>query len=417
MTIDSSNARQYDLVVWGASGFTGRLVAEYLLERYGTDGQLQWALGGRNRAKLEWIRDELGQTSANIPILIGDSRDPESLDTIVTRSSVVCSTVGPFARYGTDLVAACARHGTDYCDIAGEVQWMRRMIDGYEAQAHATGARIVHCCGFDSIPSDLGCLFMNERMRERTGQPCAEVKFRVRKMRGAFSGGTVASLLNVLDECRRDRKVRRLLLDPYGLNPDDQRRGLDGPDQWGPRWDADVGWTAPFVMAAINTRVVRRSNALMDYSYGPDFRYSEAVMTGRGPGGWVVASAIAAGMGGFLAAAAVAPTRALLNKLLLPQPGEGPSKEQRKNGFFDVVLVGKSGGADKLLLRGRLKGNRDPEYGATSRMLAESAVCLARDGDALEVEGGFWTPASCMGPHLIARLARSADVTFELDAD
>jgi len=413
----SNKSRPFDIVVWGASGFTGRLVAEYLLEQYGVDGDLRWAIGGRNQAKLEQIRSELGDGTESLAILIGDSNDPASLDQFVPNTSVICSTVGPFSKYGTDLVAACARHGTHYCDITGEVHWMRRMIDVYQPQAQASGARIVHACGFDSIPSDLGCLLVNNAMRERHGQPCREVKLRVRKMKGTFSGGTFASMLNALEEAKNDPAARRALGNPYGLNPQGARSGPDGADQQTPAWDKDVGaWTAPFVMASVNTRVVRRTNALMNNAYGSDFRYNEAVMTGTGPLGLARATALTAALGGFLVTASFRPSRALLNKLMLPQPGEGPSRKQREQGFFEIVLIGKHPEDASLDLRAQVTADRDPGYGATCRMLGESAVCLAKDADTLDVGGGFWTPASSMGTRLIERLRANAGMTFELTA-
>jgi short subunit dehydrogenase-like uncharacterized protein len=414
MSTDTRNKRDFDLIVWGASGFTGRLVAEYLLGQYGADGELRWAMAGRNQAKLESVRKGIGPGSEAIPILIADSHDPASLDALVNQTSVICSTVGPFAKYGSELVAACAQAGTHYCDITGEVQWVRRMIDAHEEQARASGARIVNCCGFDSIPSDLGCLFVNRAMENRHGSACEEVKMRVRRMRGAFSGGTFASMLNAVEEARRDPKARKSMGNPYGLNPIGETSGPDGPDQSSPRWDADVNsWTAPFVMAAINTRVVRRSNALMDYEYGRDFRYSEAMMTGRGIGGWTRAVSITGALAGFLLATTTSPTRALVSKLM-PDPGEGPSPEDRERGFFDIVMVGKAG--DRVL-RARVKADRDPGYGATCKMLGESAACLALEGAKLDVEGGFWTPAAAMGSRLIARLENNAGMTFEIEPD
>lgn len=410
------DGREFDLVIWGATGFTGRLVAEYIHGRYGTGDQLRWAIAGRNQARLESIRAGIGATDKTLPILIGDSRDPGSLAAIAGRSRVICSTVGPFAKYGSGLVAACVASGTDYCDITGEVQWVRRMIDAHEKQAQSTGARIVHCCGFDSIPSDLGTLFMNNSMQARHGAPCDEVKLRVRRLRGTFSGGTFASMMTALEEAKSDPAARRAMGNPYGLNPADGYRGPDGPDQRGTVWDPDVdSWTAPFVMAGVNTRVVRRSNALMDYAYGRDFRYNEAMMTGRGLSGWARANTMTVALGGFMAAAWLPPTRAILNRLFLPAPGEGPSAEDREKGFYDIVLIGKAGGPGPRTLRGRVKGDRDPGYGSTCKMLGESAVCLALDK--LEVGGGFWTPASAMGADLIARLENNAGLSFEIESD
>ena len=407
--------RRYDLVVWGATGFTGRLVAEYLLGRYGAGGELRWAIGGRNEEKLARVRSELG-AGDDLPLLVGDGTDPASLAPIVRDARVVCSTVGPFARYGSELVAACAAAGTHYCDITGEVQWMRRMIDAHEETARASGARIVHACGFDSIPSDLGALFLQRAMHQRERRHCTEIKLRVRKMKGAFSGGTVASLLNALDEARSDPAARRALGHPYALNPEGEQTGPDGSDQHRPEYDPDfVSWTAPFVMATVNTRVVRRSNAVMGYPWGHDFRYSEAVTTGPGTMGWTRAATMTAALGAFVAAASVGPGRALMNKLFLPQPGEGPDEAQREAGGFDLRLFGRA--PNGKTIRGRVTGDRDPGYGATCRMLGESAVCLALDGADLPVAGGFWTPASCMGDALIARLAANAGMAFELLPD
>ena len=414
MTVETETRREFDVVVWGASGFTGRLVAGYLFEQYGAGGDLRWAMAGRNQAKLEKIRDGLGGSARDIPILIGDSADPDSLAAITQSTTVICSTVGPFAKYGTEMVAACARDGTHYCDITGEVQWMRRMIDSYEEDALASGARIVHTCGFDSIPSDLGCFYVNRAMWERHGVPCKEIRLGVKKLKGTFSGGTFASMLNALEESKRDPDARRALGHPYGLNPAGTQTGPDGPDQKGPRWDHDLGsWTAPFVMASVNTRVVRRSNVLMEYAYGKDFRYGESTMTGKGPAGWARATSMTAAMGAFLGAASLGPTRAMLNKMFLPQPGEGPTREQREKGYFELILVGKHPEDYRLDIRARVTGDRDPGYGATCRMLGESAVCLALDGERLTVGGGFWTPASAMGDLLLKRLRRNAGMAFE----
>ena len=411
-----SSEREFEVVVWGATGFTGRLVAEHLSQHYGTSQPLRWALGGRNRAKLERVAGELNAPSRQLPILVGDSSDRASLDEIVRRTSVVCSTVGPYARYGSELVAACVEHGTHYCDLSAEVQWIREMLDRHEAQARQTGARIVHCCGFDSIPSDLGCYFLQQRVQAEHDVVCEHVKLRVRKMRGSASGGTVASLLNVLDESRRDPRVRQIVEDPYALNPASARRGPDAPDCRVVRWDRDLrAWTAPFVMAPINTRVVRRTNALLNYPYGREFRYDEAVLTGRGPWGWTLAQSISRGMNLLMSAASIQPTRALLDKWVLPIPGHGPSASQRRKGFFQIQLVGKSDATATDYWSAIVTGEQDPGYGSTSKMLAESAVCLAQDADQLTVAGGFWTPASCFGMTLVPRLQARAGMRFTME--
>lgn len=410
----SSSEREFEVVVWGATGFTGRLVAEHLSAHFSSSSPpLRWALGGRDRTKLEQVASELNSSAEPPPILVGNSFDRPRLDEIVQRTSVICSTVGPYAKYGSALVAACVEHGTDYCDLSGEVPWMRAMIDRHEAQARQTGARIVHSCGFDSIPSDLGCYFLQHQVRSEHDTVCRQIKMRVRKMRGAFSGGTVASLLNVLDQSRRDPRVRKILYDPYALNPPMARDGPDGPDRNAVQWDPDVhAWTAPFVMAPINTRVVRRTNALLNYQYGRDFRYDEAVLTSRGLKGWALAQSVATGLKLFMAAAAMRPTRAVLERCVLPSPGQGPSAEQREQGSFEIQLVGKSDVAASDYWSAVVTGERDPGYGTTARMLAESAVCLAQDQ--LTAGGGFWTPAACFGTTLVPRLQARAGMRFVL---
>ena len=406
--------KPYDVLLWGATGFTGALVAEYLAQHYGVGRDLRWAIGGRSREKLESLRTELCSVDARareLPIVVGDSRDRASLDTLVRSARVVASTVGPFALHGRELVAACASAGTDYCDITGETPFIRDMIDAHHAKARETGARIVHCCGYDSIPSDLGTLMVQERMRETRGAYCGQVKFFAGENRGGISGGTIASMLNLVEEASRDARVRRVAGNPYALDPS-RERGPDGPDQRGVRWDPDLRrWTGPFLMAAINTRVVRRTNLLLDYAYGKDFRYSEAMSFSRGPKGWAMAAGMTVGIAAFVAAAVIPPVRVLLARTVLPLPGEGPSREARDSGFFTSRLVG-VGHNVKLL--GTVKGTSDPGYGETAKMLTESAVCLARDGDAIRRDGGVLTPASCMGMTLVARLRR-AGMTFEVE--
>ncbi len=401
--------RTYEIVLWGASGFTGALVAEYLVRNYPDVGL---ALAGRNQGKLESVRRELAAIDAKageLPILIGDSFDRASLDAITAETRVVISTVGPYAQYGEAMVASCVANGTDYCDLTGETQFIRRMIDAHQAEAERTGARIVHCCGFDSIPSDLGTLMVQEAAKERFGSPLAEVKFFAGESKGGASGGTIASMLNILEEAK-DKKVRRILGDPYALNPEGERDGPDGSDRMGVRYDDDLGmWVGPFVMAAINTRVVRRSNALMGYAYGRKFRYSEEMSFGAGPRGAIRAGTVAAAVGAFVAGASIKPIRTVLQKTVLPDPGEGPSREEREAGFFVVRLVGKT--ADGQELRGRVEGQNDPGYGETAKMLGESALCLARDE--IAAPGGIRTPASTMGVTLIERL-RDAGMVFRV---
>ncbi len=410
--------REFDVVLWGATGFTGRLAAAHLFARYGTGGDVRWALGGRNREKLEQLRSELtshGSTAEALPIIVGDAGDAASMSALAARTRVLCTTVGPYAKYGSKLVAACATGGTHYCDLTGEVQWMRRMIDTHQSDAEASGARIVHTCGFDSIPSDLGVLFLQQAMQARHGVPCRRIAYRAAGFSGGFSGGTAASLLNMFEEAADDPGIRRILGDPYALNPEGRRSGPDGPDRASPFYDEDfASWTAPFIMAGINTRVVRRSNALMKDAYGADFRYDEATLMGPGIGGWVKAAAFTAALGGTLAAAAIGPLRGLLARAL-PDPGEGPTPEQQEKGYFDILLYGEHPSDRGKSLRARVTGDRDPGYGSTAKMLGESAVCLAKDE--LDVGGGFWTPASAMGSALIERLRARAGLTFDILED
>lgn len=406
--------RTYDVIVWGATGYTGRLVAEYLV-RSGP-GDLRLALGGRDRGKLEAVRSELAKahpTAAELPLELADSHDSASLDALAAKTTVVCTTVGPYSKYGAELVAACVRQGTDYCDLCGEVDFIRRMIDEHHEAARERGCRIVSCCGFDSIPSDIGTLMMQQAMRERHGVPATEVKLAVLATKGGFSGGTVASMVHLTEVMKRDSSVRALVADPYGLDPSDSPRGPDRPDALGVHFDEDFGWTGPFVMAGINTRVVRRSHALLGHPDGRDFRYQEVMSFRPGPRGFLKAAALAGGLVGFLAAMSIGPTRALLVGKVLPKPGEGPSPEQREAGFFEmrVVARGKVDGKT-VMLRGRIAGDKDPGYGDTARMLGESALCLALDP--LESAGGVITPRVAMGVPLLERLRR-AGLVFSVE--
>ena len=411
-SIDHSGARPFDIIVWGASGFTGRLVTEYLAINYPPGESLRWAIGGRNREKLEGLVGELGLTDNAPDIVVANSHDPQAMLEMAGRTRVVLTTVGPYARYGSELVSACVSSGTHYCDLCGEVQWIRKMIDRHHEEAKKNGARIVMCCGFDSIPSDMGVWCLQKKARQLHDQQCNEMTLLVRAMKGGASGGTYASMLNAIEQARLDRTVAKILGDPYGLNPAGERDGPDGRDQRGAQFHTDAAvWTAPFVMATINTRVVRRSNALSGYAYGRDFRYTETTMTGTGLGGRIKASLMAVSLKLFVIAAAIPFTRKHLVQRLLPKPGEGPSATERENGFFKLVLVGKL--PDGTLMRLRITGDRDPGYGSTSKMLAESALCLAMDD--LDVGGGCLTPSQAMGDALLDRLQQNAGLTFELE--
>ncbi|MEL6926564.1 MAG: saccharopine dehydrogenase NADP-binding domain-containing protein, partial [Bacteroidota bacterium] len=360
---------------WGASGFTGRLVAEYLHQQYASDTSLRWAMAGRNREKLEAVRAQVADD--NIPIVIADSNDQQSLDAMAAQTAVVCTTVGPYAKYGSKLVAACVANKTDYCDLAGEVQWIRKMIDRHHQKAKGNGTRIVHCCGFDSIPSDMGVFFFQQALKEKHGAFAKRIKFRLKAASGGFSGGTIASLNNVLTEAEADKSIYKVLGNPYSLAPEGERDGVPQLNLQGLQFDeAAQSWISPFVMAAINSKVVLRSHALSGYPYGKDFCYDEATLTGDGLGGRVKSTLMAGGMGLMVKAK---PGTLLGNvmKRFMPKPGEGPSKEKREAGFFYVLFYGVL--PDGTLHEAKVKGDRDPGYGSTSKMLGEAAVCLAKD--------------------------------------
>ncbi|MFK7886100.1 MAG: trans-acting enoyl reductase family protein [Gammaproteobacteria bacterium] len=405
----SQEAREFDLVLLGATGFTGQLVAAHLARHYGTGGELRWALAGRNATKLAAV---LAQLDLDVPTLIVDSQDADGVAELAAKTRVVCTTVGPYSLYGSPLVSACAHAGTHYCDLAGEVHWIARMIETHQASAVASGARIVPCCGFDSVPSDLGVWFLQREAMERFGEPCQRVKFRLKAARGTASGGTVASLMQVIEAARGDRDVARTVRHPYSFNPPALRSGPDRAEPVWPSFDEDFdAWTAPFVMGAINTKVVRRSNALLEHQYGGEFSYSEAVLTGSGWAGRAKAVAMAGGLNALMLGAAIKPTRYLLNQFVLPKPGEGPNESARDNGFFNIALFGETASGETL--RAVVTGDKDPGYGSTSGMLGEAAVALALDTPPNDVSG-FLTPAVALGDTYLERLGEKAGLTFKI---
>jgi short subunit dehydrogenase-like uncharacterized protein len=388
---------KFDIVVYGATGFTGQLVAEYLAAHYRGRSDPKWAMAGRSLEKLAAVRDAIG-APADTALIVADAGDPASLKAMIGQTSAVLSTVGPYQLYGSELVAACAASGTDYLDLCGEPVWMRHMIDAHEAAARASGARIVFSCGFDSLPFELGVFFCEETAKKVLGAPVGRVKGRVRNMKGTFSGGTAASIKATFAAAAKDLSLVALLKNPFVLTP-----GFEGPKQPPgnkPLFDAELdAWTAPFVMATINTRNVHRSNMLMGFPYGRDFIYDEMVLTGPGDKGEanarlvVAANAEMGGPGG-------------------PKPGEGPSRQQRDSGLYDLLFVGIAG--DGRQVRVAVRGDRDPGYGSTSKMIAECAVCLLRDTP--QVPGGIWTPGAAMGDALIRRLVDHAGLTFTVEA-
>jgi short subunit dehydrogenase-like uncharacterized protein len=405
--------KNHDVIVFGATSFVGQILCRYLLKQFGVGDELRWAAAGRSQEKLEQLRQSLGARAAKLPLLVADAADEASLRELCARTRVVVSTVGPYALYGEPLVKVCASTGTDYCDLTGETYWIRRMIGRYEDAAKKSGARIVNCCGFDSIPSDLGVFFLQREALRRFGRPCERVTMRVRAMRGGFSGGTVASMMAFIKEAAANPALRKEIANPYSLCPDGYRPATRQPSVSGPQFDADFGaWIAPFVMSGVNTRVVQRSNALLDQAYGKDFTYSEAVLAGKGLKGRLAATSIAAGLGGFMLAAAVPPTRWALERFVLPGPGEGPSPEAQEKGNFDLRFLGRTAGGQEI--RVKVTGDRDPGYGSTAKMLGQAAACLALDVVKSDKPGGFWTPSTIFGERLIERMQAHSGLVFEV---
>jgi short subunit dehydrogenase-like uncharacterized protein len=411
MTTEPENDREFDIIVQGATGFTGTLVAEYLLDHYGADGEVRWALAGRNEERLREVRRALGSTASTLDLIVADSFDKAALQALASRTRVVLTTVGPYALYGSDLVEACVNAGTHYCDLAGEVQWVRKMIDAHQLRASQTGAKIVHCCGFDSVPMDIGVWFLQDSANKQYGEYCQSISMFVKATKGTASGGSLASMMNLIKESREDRSIARVLIQPYSLNPDGERDGPDGRDQQKVVYRNEAkSWTAPFVMAGVNTKVVRRSHALAGYPYGEGFRYDESVLTGRGMLGWLKGAVMVAGIGALVFFASFTPTRKFLQRYVLSKPGEGPDRELQQTGFFNLMQIGKL--ADGRVIKSRITGDQDPGYGSTSKMLSECAICLAKDE--LTVGGGVWTPAAVMAKPLIERLQKNAGLAFEI---
>lgn len=388
-----SDTREFDIIIYGASGFTGRLVAEYLAHHYqGRDDAPRWAMAGRSLTKLAEVRDLIGAPQ-DTPFVLADADDPSSLADMARKTKVLISTVGPYQLYGAPLIAACVAAGTAYCDLCGEPGWMREMIDQHQAAAKASGARITFSCGFDSIPFDLGVTFLQEEAIRRFGKPLPRVKGRVRAMQGGASGGTIASLGETLKAVARNPKLGLLLKSSFALTPD-----FEGPHQPTgliPEYDSATGrWAAPFIMAPINTKNVHRTNYLLGHRWGQDFVYDEMMLTTIGEAGKAMAEAMAKmpAFGGSTL-----------------KPGEGPSKEERENGHYDIAFFGEDDAGNRLTAA--VQGDLDPGYGSTSRMIAETAMALLHtDG-----EGGIYTPGALLGDALIARLTKEAGLRFILE--
>jgi short subunit dehydrogenase-like uncharacterized protein len=387
-------AREFDIILYGATGFTGRLVAEHLLKTYGVGRDLAWAIAGRGEAKLKEVRALIG-APASLALVQADASDPASLAAMAQKAKVIISTVGPYQLYGDGLVAACAKAGTDYVDLTGESNWIAKMIGAHEAEAKASGARIVFSCGFDSIPFDCGVLFVEEQAKKKFGAYAPRVRGRMRAMQGGISGGTIASGMATQMAAAKDPSIGKMMANPFALTP-----GFDGPAQpdGNSTYEDKVtgAWVGPFMMSAINTKAVHRANFLLGHPWGKDFQYDEMTMLPGPPSGGAPAPGFAFGGAN------------------MPKPGEGPSQEEREKGFYDVLMIAEY--PDGRTLRCAVKGDKDPGYGSTSRMLGESAMCLLRDVPREKTPGGCWTAAAAMGEALIKRLEAHAGVNFIVEA-
>ena len=401
-----SNTKQLDLIIWGATGFTGQLVSEYINKKY-SNTALKWGVAGRNKEKVSIIVERLN--IAKDRVFIADCNDIESLIKLTARTKVICTTVGPYAKLGTNLIEACIKTNTNYCDITGETQWIRKMIDKYHSKAKKNKIKIINSCGFDSIPSDMGVFYSQKRLFEKTGKYANKINMRVAGAKGGISGGTYNSLSNVLEEAREDKEVRKTLTNPYGLNPIDKQNGPDKADLQRVIFDKiSDSWIAPFVMAGINTKIVRRSHALIDFKYGSDFSYDEATLSGKGVLGQVKGYLSLIPI--FLATRKKGSFIKNIVDYILPKSGEGPSQKTRISGYYNLRFYLTQ--QDKIYLS-KVIGDMDPGYGSTSKMLAESAVCLALDKTPETY--GILTPSVALGNPLLKRLQENAGLTFTFD--
>ena len=403
--------RTFDITVFGATGFVGRLVAAYLAEH--APDSVRVALAGRSQEKLARVRGDLPAGAREWPLVVANSGDAESLAAMARGTRVVATTVGPYRRIGLGLVDACIDAGADYVDLAGEVLFVRESVER-DGRAAATGARIVHSCGFDSIPSDLGVYLLHDLAQSDGAGDLEDTTLVVTAMRGGVSGSTLASMEGQIDEIKSDHEARRIAADPYALVPG----GAPGAeaeserDSFGFGRDEQLGqWVAPFVMASYNTRIVRRSNALQDYAYGRGFRYREVIGVGSGLIAPVKGAIVAGGLAALSSALAFDPTRKLLDRVL-PSPGEGPSEQARRKGYFRLEIHARTSSGARYMAR--VAANGDPGYAATALMMGEAALCLTLDSDRLPQRGGILTPAAAMDGALVKRL-QAAGMTLEVE--
>jgi short subunit dehydrogenase-like uncharacterized protein len=402
---------KFDIVIYGATSFAGQIVTKYLMKTYGLNQTVSWAVAGRSIEKLTTVRDALGAGAENLLMIVADAEDEAALKSMCEQGKVVISTVGPYDLYGSTLIKACVETGTDYCDLTGEIRWVRRMVELYDAKARETGARIINSCGFDSLPSDMGVYFLQKKALEQYGEYCLRVKFRAKAADGAFSGGTVATMLNETKVLAANPALEQELADPYYICPAGYSNATPQYPVSQAQYDKDFDcWIAPFIMAAINEPVVFRSNALANDIYGDDFSYNEAMMTMPGFKGKMVAKLVSGVMKGFTGATKNTFMRGLLERHVLPAPGEGPSPEAQEKGFYDLRFFGETKQGKTLVVQ--VTGDRDPGYGSTAKMLSEAALALSQGISKQDQAGGFWTPATVFDQGLIDRLCDRAGMTF-----
>ena len=411
----NSEKRAYAVVLYGATSFVGQITAHYLAEFLSANkdksgSEINWAIAGRDQEKLNELQSKLTST---VDIIIANSDDAASLDAMTEQTQVIISTVGPYLKYGEPLIKSCVDNGTDYVDLTGEAIFIKDMMDKYQEAAKQSGARIVNSCGFDSIPSDLGVYFTQKQAEAKFDSACDVIHMRVKAAKGGLSGGTIASMATIFEEVGQDKSRRKQVANPYLLNDDKDAPNVRQSNVSKPEYDSEhKRWLAPFVMASINTRIVHRSNQLLGYEYGREFKYDEAMWMKDGIKGKLTSYALSAGLLGFATAMMITPSRELLSKHVLPKSGSGPSKEEQENGYFDIRLFGQTPNKDSITTK--VTGDKDPGYGSTSRMLSQAALCLAQDISKEEVKGGFWTPASAMGDKLLARLEKHAGLSFDV---
>ena len=387
-----NNLNKYDFVIYGATGFTGKLVVEYAIKQYNNNNEVSWAIAGRNNEKLEHVKEKYNLPS-NIGKIVVDSNDQDSIDEMVSQTKCVLTTVGPYQLYGEKIIKTCISTGTDYVDLCGEPGFMHKIISECSSEAKETGARVVFSCGFDSIPFDLGVLFVQEEVMSKLNKYAPSVRGRVRAMNGEFSGGTAASMKATMAALQSDPELINILVNPHALC--DGIQGVQQDDDSKPKYDEELNtWVAPFFMAPINTKNIHRSNKLMNHIYGENFKYNEMWIQGPGEEGKAAAEFIST-----------------MNPLGdAPEPGDGPSRESRENGNYDVLFCAD---VDGETIKASVSGDMDPGYGSTSKMIAESAVCLVKDCE--DLAGGIYTPAASMGKKLIKRLESNAGLTFKLE--